>query len=100
MDLLLSSRHLLRASFLSSFQKMQADSLAMKRFIKQWMKRITTSRAWLKSKIVKLDLTPLKGFCIEYHCLMNKTSIELESFYLESGSAISWKSKIDRKRMK
>ena len=99
MDLLLSSRHLLRASFLSSFQKMQADSLAMKRFIKQWMKRITTSRAWLKSKIVKLDLTPLKGFCIEYHCLMNKTSIELELNSL-SETANDWKSKIDRKRTK
>jgi len=98
-DLLLSSRHLLRASFLSSFQKMQADSLAMKRFIKQWMKRITTSRAWLKSKIVKLDLTPLKGFCIEYHCLMNKTSIELELNSL-SETANDWKSKIDRKRTK
>ena len=99
MDLLLSSRHLLRASFLSSFQKMQADSLAMKRFIRQWMKRITTSRAWLKSKIVKLDLTPLKGFCIEYHCLMNKTSIELELNSL-SETANDWKSKIDRKRTK
>lgn len=53
---------------------MQADSLAMKRFVRQWTKRIVTRRTWLKSKIVMWVLLPAKGFRIEYHCFMNKTA--------------------------
>ena len=60
---------------------MRADSFAIKRFIKQWMNRMTTKMTMLMSKSVMLVFrvyvtdVGAKGVCIAYQFLRKNISI-------------------------